>query len=142
MSEATDAQRRMFELIRNHDLDGLRAMYHPDYTYVSPDGEEQSGPDAGVRVAETYTTAFPDLDFEIRAGYDCGAGTAILEMIVSGTHRQELAGVPATGRTFRMPYCNVVEVRDGKIYRERDYFDNLHLMTQLGVVSLAQGTGA
>ncbi len=29
--------------------------------------------------------------------------------------------------------CNVVEARDGKIHRERDYFDTLSLMQQLGL---------
>ncbi len=65
-----------------------------------------------------------------------------MEMTVNGTHQQEMAGVQATGRRIREPYCNVVEVRDGKIYRERDYFDNLHLMHQLGAAPLAQRTGA
>ncbi|WP_019807662.1 ester cyclase [Saccharomonospora halophila] len=142
MSEATDLQRRMFELIRNHDLEGLRALCHSDYTYVGPDGEQKSGADEGVRVAETYVTAFPDLDFEIVASHDCGAATAVMEMTVSGTHQQELEGVPATGKRIREPYCNVIEVRDGKVYRERDYFDNLHLMHQLGVTRMPESTGA
>jgi ketosteroid isomerase-like protein len=27
----------------------------------------------------------------------------------------------------------VIDVRDGKIYREREYFDNLALLSQLGL---------
>nr|WP_232212973.1 nuclear transport factor 2 family protein [Saccharomonospora saliphila] len=35
----------MFEHIRNHDFEALRAIYHPDYVYAGPDGEQESGPD-------------------------------------------------------------------------------------------------
>jgi len=29
--------------------------------------------------------------------------------------------------------CDVIEVRDGKIYAERGYMDMMHMMQQLGV---------
>jgi ketosteroid isomerase-like protein len=32
-----------------------------------------------------------------------------------------------------IPVCNIVEFRDGKVYAEREYFDTLFLMQQLGV---------
>jgi ketosteroid isomerase-like protein len=30
--------------------------------------------------------------------------------------------------------CDVIEVRDGKVYREREYYDQMTMMQQLGVV--------
>ncbi|MBI5285700.1 MAG: ketosteroid isomerase, partial [Chloroflexi bacterium] len=32
--------------------------------------------------------------------------------------------------------CNVLEVRDGKIYREREYMDMFTMMAQLGVAGI------
>lgn len=32
--------------------------------------------------------------------------------------------------------CNVIESRDGKIYREREYFDMANILAQLGVTQL------
>jgi len=32
-----------------------------------------------------------------------------------------------------VPICNVIELRDGKVYREREYMDMLAIMSQLGV---------
>jgi len=32
-----------------------------------------------------------------------------------------------------IPVCHVIELRDGKIYREREYMDMMNMMTQLGV---------
>jgi predicted ester cyclase len=39
-----------------------------------------------------------------------------------------------TGKTMALPVCNVIEVRDGKIYREREYMDMMTMMTQLGAI--------
>ncbi len=38
-----------------------------------------------------------------------------------------------TGRKVTVPICDVIEVRDGKVYAEREYFD----MQQLGVAPAA-----
>jgi limonene-1,2-epoxide hydrolase len=35
---------------------------------------------------------------------------------------------------MNIPVCNVLEVRDGKIYREREYMDMATMMVQLGVM--------
>ena len=51
------------------------------------------------------------------------------------THQGELMGIAPTGRRVEVPVCNVIEVRDGKIYAEREYFDTAHLMQQLGVAA-------
>lgn len=134
MSEATDIQLRMFDAVRDGDLGAMRELLHPDYVYTGPDGVDQPGPDAGVAVAEKYKTAFPDLTFEVLASHDCGGGVAIVELIGRGTHQKALEELPATGRSMEGRLCNIVEVRDGKIYREREYFDNLHMLHQLGVV--------
>lgn len=50
-----------------------------------------------------------------------------------GTHQGELDGIAATGRSIQLHGCNVIEVADGRIVREREYFDTMALMAQLGV---------
>ena len=39
-----------------------------------------------------------------------------------------------TGRPAEITICNVIELRDGKVYREREYMDMYTMMTQMGVV--------
>jgi steroid delta-isomerase-like uncharacterized protein len=131
MGEATAIQREMFQAVANRDLEALRAMYHPDYTYTGPDGVEVTGPDAGIAVAETYTAAFPDLSVEFLAQHSSG-DTAVAELLISGTHQEALEGRAATGVHVTMHDCNIVQVRDGRIVRERDYFDTATLLAQLG----------
>lgn len=124
--------RTMFEVIQTKDFAALRALYHPDYVYVSESGEEQKGAEAGIAVAETYLTAFPDMRMEIRSQVAAG-DASVLELTCRGTQTGDLPGVPATGRSIEVHLCNTIVVADGKIVREHDYFDNLALLQQLGV---------
>lgn len=108
-------------------------MLHPEYTYTPGDGVEQHGPDAGVAVAEFYTTALPDLTFEELAAWSPRPDVGIMELRFRGTHTGPLGVVPPTGRAVTGTFCNVVEVRDGTIHREREYVDELAFMRALGL---------
>lgn len=132
MADALGLQREMIEVIDSRDFTRLRELYHPDYEYWGSDGTT-GGIDVGVGVAEMYLAAFPDMTFSTAHETNCG-DVAITEFIARGTHQGELAGIPATGKAVEVQVCNIVEVRDGKIWREREYFDQLGLMQQLGVV--------
>lgn len=134
MSDAATLQREMFEAVRDRDFDRLRDLYHPEFVYTSGDGVEQKGADAGVAACKTYTTAFPDLSLETRNQFSPSAEVSITELTARGTHREELQGIPGTGRTVEVVGCNIIEARDGKVYREREYFDGLSIMQQLGVI--------
>ena len=56
---------------------------------------------------------------------------AAIEADFVGTHTGEFAGVQATGRTVRVPYCVVYDLRDDKIARLRMYFPVSLLVEQL-----------
>jgi steroid delta-isomerase-like uncharacterized protein len=133
MTDVASVHRDMFAAVERRDFAGLRALYHPDYTYTGGDGVEQKGADAGVAVAEMYTTAFPDVRLETRHQYVDGS-VSIIEFTARGTHQAELAGIPATGRSMEVVVCNVVEVQDGLIRREREYLDVSSILRQLGVL--------
>ncbi len=81
-----------------------------------------------------YAAAFPDGHIEVRATYVQG-DTAVSEFRATGTHRGELMGIPPTGKRVSLVICNVMEVRDGKVYREREYFDGSSMLAQLGVLT-------
>lgn len=89
--------------------------------------------DAVLASVDTFTSAFPDLRIEVRHQHVPSETVSIVENAFAGTHRGELEGVQFTGRRIEVVACSVVEVLDGQIRQERDYYDNLALMTQLGV---------
>jgi hypothetical protein len=41
--------------------------------------------------------------------------------------------VPATGRSIRLPECDVISVRDSRAVSHRFYYDRLDLASQLGL---------
>ncbi|MEV4646274.1 ester cyclase [Saccharopolyspora sp. NPDC049357] len=134
MTEASEVQRRMFECVLQRDFDGLRELCHQEYEYISPDGERHAGAEAAVAVADKYTTAFSDMVFEAVAEYTCGESACVRVYEVSGIHENELEGIAPTWREIHVHLCSIVEIEDGKIRREYDFFDNASLLSQLGVV--------
>ena len=131
MADAASLHREMVELVERKDFAGLRDLYHPDYRYWSADGQE-GGIDAGVAVAETYTAAFPDIQLEITSELSTG-DRSVVEFTARGTHQGELDGIAPTGRSVEVQVCNLIEVRDGKIVLEREYFDSASMLRQLGI---------
>jgi len=60
---------------------------------------------------------------------------AVAELVFRGTHTGELMGIAPTGRRVELNVCNVMGIRDGKVYREREYYDAMAMMVQLGVAT-------
>lgn len=132
MKDLRSMVEQMMEAVPRRDFGTIRQMLHPDYSFTSGDGQRQEGIEAGIAVVENYTKAFPDMKLEIKQMTVSG-NIVTIEFICHGTHRGELFGVAPTNRQVRIPVCNIVEFRDGKVYAEREYFDTLFLMQQLGV---------
>jgi steroid delta-isomerase-like uncharacterized protein len=71
----------------------------------------------------------PDLELKLlRANIHGGHGT--IEWIFSGTDK----GVFNTGRKFSVRGVSVIDVRDGKISRNLDFYDTATLMRQVGLL--------
>jgi len=137
MANAESIAREVVDAVNRDDMAALKALLHPEYSYRGPDGQIERGQDAGVAIVQMYRKAFPDdLKMEIKNIYAAG-DTAVLEFIGGGTHRGELAGVAPTGRSVAMPVVTILEMRDGKVHTEREYFDSGYMMQQLGVVPAA-----
>jgi steroid delta-isomerase-like uncharacterized protein len=137
MQSIAELHRAVYDAVQSRDFDRLRQIYHADCRYSTGDGVERRGVDAVLASVETFTSAFPDLAIEVRHHHLPGEGVSIVEYTFSGTHEGELEGVPPTGRTMEVVACSVAEIHDGQIHRERDYYDTLVLMRQLGLADPA-----
>lgn len=131
---AADVHRLYVDHIMARDWAAVRALLHPDYEYRSGDGEVRVGPDAGVELTQSYVAAFPDLSFDVAQRFSPSDTVSIFEMTARGTHGGPLGPMPATGRTVSVLICDIIETRDGLVHREREYFDQLAMMTQLGAI--------
>ena len=137
MPDAASIAREYLETWNRRDWARFREFFHQEYTYIGGDGQLQKGPEAGIAVAEMFATAFPDGRLDVKRTHAVSESVGVAEFTGSGTHTGELMGIAPTGRRMTLPVCTIIEVRDGKIYAEREYMDMLHLMQQLGVAPAA-----
>jgi predicted ester cyclase len=105
-----------------------------DYKRREPGAPDIDGPDAQRAYREMVFNAFPDIHIEELHRVADGDLVAI-HAILTGTHRGELSGIPATEATVRFEAQEVYRVRDGKIAEHFVLLDTLGLMQQLGVIA-------
>ncbi len=142
MADPTAIARDFVESWNRRDWPHIRELMHKDYSYTGGDGKVQPGIDAGMAIAQMFASAFPDGRMDLKNVYACGANMSIFEFTGRGTHKGELMGMAPTGRQVNIPVCNVIEVRDGKIVAEREYFDMMTMLQQLGLAPTAAGASA
>jgi ketosteroid isomerase-like protein len=78
-------------------------------------------------------------DFRVETKRQFSAsGQVASENVAHATHtgvlRTPSGELPPTGRTLAGPYVGLFAVRDGRIVSQTIYFDQVGLMTQLGVL--------
>ncbi len=134
--EPRDLSRSLLEAWSNRDWDTIRSAMHPEYVYTGPDGEVAAGVEDGLRAGWIgFAEAFPDGQWKI-TNVAVDGDVILTEFTFRGTHTGPLDDIEATGNTVEAEFCNLMELKDGKLYRERDYFDTLKFFGQLGVVQL------
>jgi steroid delta-isomerase-like uncharacterized protein len=115
---------------------GFARCCTPDLAYEDPLAHQPlEGLDAVESHSERLRRALPDLRVE-RNGVPLaggpGQGFACLPWRVAGTHRGEVAGLPATDRFVVLHGLHYVELSDGLVRRARGFFDLHDVAVQLG----------
>jgi steroid delta-isomerase-like uncharacterized protein len=76
----------------------------------------------------------PDLRFESKSLFNTGNWVA-WEWTMTGTQAHSSnPAIPATGKRFSVRGASIIEIHNGKIRRETDYYNALTMMQQLGVM--------
>jgi len=88
--DATAVHLDYLDSVNKADLDRIRGMFHPEYTYTGADGVEKRGPEAGVAQVQGFVTAFPGLTLTANHRHVCG-DVSIIEATARGTHTAALA---------------------------------------------------
>jgi steroid delta-isomerase-like uncharacterized protein len=114
---------------------GFEACCTPDVSYEDPVAVV---PLNGLEALETYASAlraaFPDIRVE-PSGDSIGDGSlACLTWRALGTHRGELAGLPATNSFVVLQGVHYVELDDARVRRARGFFDLYDAAVQLGLL--------
>ena len=136
MSQLESLLKTHYAGVNAGDLDTALSVFDPDCETVTPDGPLK-GADAFRAMGEAFRTAAPDNRIEAVRTFETG-DTIIVEGVYSGTHTGPLASpagpIPATGRAFSFPFCDVLRARDGKFVSHHIYWDNVTFLAQLGLL--------
>ena len=138
MGEAREVMDRITDAYFSKDVDAAAKLYAPDAVAVAPDAGELRGRDQIVAWSKELFDAFPDATYEPVNEYEAG-NTAIDEGYFVGTNTGPLQGptgetIPATGKSVRVPACDIATVENGVITRHRFYYDQMDFLGQLGLM--------
>jgi len=135
---ATSSLDRMFEdwaaAWSLHDVEKLLSLCTDDCVYEDVTMGALNRGKAEVKAfADAVFAAFPDFKVQLMSGFtaDNWAGA---EWTMSGTHRGDLPGMPATGKSFSVRGSTVCELQAGKIKRNPDYWDMVTFLKQTGLM--------
>lgn len=139
MSEARKVLEQAIQRWNATDRDGWAALYTEDVVYEGPGGARISGlADLKERYFDALVTAAPDRgssDVVLIAEGDHVVEQARYVGTHTGTWRNpDGAEIPATGKKIDFPFVGIFQVRDEKISSIRIYYDQVEVLTQLGLM--------
>jgi predicted ester cyclase len=134
--EAKATVERLIKAINAHDLEAAAREATSDSVLVAPGDMTVKGPQAIKEYNKNWITAFPDAKVDVKTIFAMGNQVAI-DAVFSGTHdgtlKTPMGDVPATGRKVNGDFIEVLEVDRGLIKHAHLMFDQVQLMTQLGM---------
>jgi steroid delta-isomerase-like uncharacterized protein len=145
MADAGEVAREGTEAFNAHDEQRIRASYADNVTFEAPGDVKLEGADATTGYAMVWLNAFPDARLDVHNELVCG-DWVVQQFVFRGTHTATLASpagdVPATGRRVEGRGVQVIRVVNGKVAEEHLYYDQVEVLTQLGLMPEPAGATA
>jgi steroid delta-isomerase-like uncharacterized protein len=137
MASTKEAADRHVQAFNNKDLEGFVNNGSADIEFVIPGGITLRGRDQVRDYMQIFWSAFPDM--KVSENYQVIAGdTAVTEATYSGTHTGTLrtpnGDIPATGKQVQGRQVSVQRVKDGQVWSEHLYFDQMEFLGALGLI--------
>jgi len=143
MGETRDVVERWTEAFNAHDRDQLHALHAEDIEFTAPGDVELRGAEAVTEYAMSWINAFPDSTLSAHMTHVDG-DWATQQFSFEGTHTGTLASpqgdIPATNRRLKGRGCQCSRVHGDKITAVDLYFDQVQVLTQLGLMPEAATT--
>jgi len=111
--------RKAYELLLLNDIDSLTDMFTDDFIWVRASNTEW-GIEAFRRYSARDSNVFPDANIDIKRVIAKGS-TVVAEYLWSGTHKEEVYGIPASNKKIEVPYVDIFDFIDGKIKLWKTY---------------------
>jgi steroid delta-isomerase-like uncharacterized protein len=120
-----------------HDEQRLAETIAEDAVLEAPGDVRTTGREATTQYAMGWLRAFPDGRLTVHNELEADT-TVVQEFTFEGTHEDTLSGpardVPATHRRLTGRGVQILRIEDGLVAETRLYFDQVQVLTQLGLM--------
>jgi uncharacterized protein (TIGR02246 family) len=129
---------RMLDTWNAKDEAAWIALFTDDATLVAPGGVTGSGAEMATMFFRLWQESFPDNRCRTVRTIG-GDSSGVMEAVFEGTHTETLhapsGDISATDRRVSIPFVNVCEFAGERMTYFALYFDQVELLTQLGLVA-------
>ena len=137
MADPRQVAARFVEVFNAHDEEGLRELNADNTVFEAPGDVRLEGREPATQYALAWLRAFPDARLRIRTEHEAGEWI-VQQFTFEGTHSDTLStpggDIPATNRRLTGRGVQLVRVHDGAIAETQLYFDQVQVLTQLGLM--------
>ncbi len=118
----------------SHDTKKVLSLFTDDCVYEDVTfGAINRGKKELRAFADGVFAGVPDFKVDLTARFVAGSWAG-MEWVMSGTHKGDFPGMPATGKRFSTRGVTILELQAGKIRRNSDYWDAASVMRQVGLL--------
>jgi steroid delta-isomerase-like uncharacterized protein len=137
MASTKEAANRHVQAFNQKNLEEFVSNESPDVEFVIPGGITLRGRDQVSEYMQIFWSAFPDMN--VSENYQVISGdTAVTESTYSGTHTGTLrtpnGDISATGKRVQGRQVTVQRIKDGQVWSEHLYFDQMEFLGALGLI--------
>ena len=126
------ARRTLEEILPNGDVDGLRAVMHPEVVNHEPPLGASPGLDGMIQAKLWVKQGFSERRFEVHQVITEG-DTVVVYCSFHGRHTGQFMGLTPTNQPVTLRQVHIVRFQDGKVVEHWAVRDDLGLGRQLGV---------
>jgi steroid delta-isomerase-like uncharacterized protein len=122
------------EVWNKGDLEKLTDIIDPQYINHTPSHPNPTpGPAGLIPIISEMRKGIPDLTYIIEETV-ITHDRVVAKVLVKGTHRDTLWGIPPTGKSFEVRQINIEHIKNGKITEHWRVTEELKMLQQLGVI--------
>jgi steroid delta-isomerase-like uncharacterized protein len=115
------------------DYEAFKEVVAPEFVWCSPSASAKPrSRDEAIETCKMGHQAFSYDAFDIKEILATGSNV-VVRYIVRLTHQGEFAGLPGTGNKIELSGIAIHRLENGKVVEEREEFDTLGFMQQLGM---------
>lgn len=125
------ATERLGAAVNSGNLDALHEVFAPNVIDRDPASDQAPGPEGFIHFFTGFRASFPDLNISVEQLVADEDNVAIA-YTVTGTHRGDFLGIPATGKSIKARGVQIARFENGQIVERWGSSDQLGILQQIG----------